>query len=97
MYVKEELKAEIISEAFAKKVVQQLGLLIRVACQAFQLHQACYSYEARCSIEDDETARWLLRLTDNNRNWASSCAFYICATCVALFGTTSVCIAFTAS
>ena len=53
----------------AQRAVQQRGLSIRAACQAFQISQACYRYEARRGIEDDEIAQWLLRLTDNNRNW----------------------------
>ena len=30
---------------------------------------------ARRSIEDDEIAQWLLRLTDNNRNWGFGLCF----------------------
>ena len=59
----------------AHQALQQLGLLIRVACQAFQISQASYRYEARRSIEDDEIAQWLLRLTDNNRNWGFGLCF----------------------
>lgn len=59
----------------AHQALQQLGLLIRVACQAFQISQASYRHEARRSIEDDEIAQWLLRLTDNNRNWGFGLCF----------------------
>ncbi len=77
----------------AQQAVQQRGLSIKAACQAFQISQACYRYVARRDSEDDEIAQWLLRLTDNNRNWGLVCAFCTCATCVALPGTTSVSIA----
>ena len=53
----------------AHQAVQQHGVSIKAACQAFQISQACYRYVARRSMEDDEIARWLLSLTDNNRNW----------------------------
>lgn len=59
----------------AQRAVQQRGLSIRVACQAFQISQACYRYEARRGIEDDEIAQWLLRLTDNNRSWGFGLCF----------------------
>ena len=48
---------------------------IKAACQAFQISQACYRYVARRRIEDDEIAQWLLRLTDNNRNWGFGLCF----------------------
>jgi hypothetical protein len=53
----------------AQRAVQQRGLSIRAACQAFRISQACYRYEARRDTEDEEIAQWLLRLTDNNRTW----------------------------
>lgn len=59
----------------AHQAVQQRRLSIRVACQAFQISQACYRYVAQRSVEDDEIAQWLLRLTDNNRNWGFGLCF----------------------
>ena len=59
----------------ALRAVQQHGVAIKTACQAFQISQACYRYVARRSIEDDEIAQWLLRLTDNNRNWGFGLCF----------------------
>ena len=59
----------------ALQAVQQHGVSIKVACQAFQISQACYRYVARRSMEDDEIAQWLLRLTDNNRNWGFGLCF----------------------
>ena len=59
----------------AHQAVQQHGVSIKAACQAFQISQACYRYVARRNIEDDEIAQWLLRLTDNNRNWGFGLCF----------------------
>jgi putative transposase len=55
--------------------VQDKGLAIRAACQAFDISQACYRYEAKRKSEDDEIADWLLRLTDNHRNWGFGLCF----------------------
>ena len=38
----------------AEHAVAQRGLSIRLACQAFQISQACYRYKAQRCIEDDE-------------------------------------------
>jgi len=43
----------------AQRAVQQRGLSIRAACQAFRISQACYRYEARRDTEDEEIAQWL--------------------------------------
>lgn len=59
----------------AELAVAQHGLTIRLACQAFQISQACYRYKAQRCIKDDEIAQWLLRLTDNNRNWGFGLCF----------------------
>ena len=53
----------------AKRAVDEGGLSIRVACQAFQISQSCYRYEAKTVAENEEIANWLLKLTDNHRNW----------------------------
>lgn len=59
----------------AHQAVQQHGVSIKIACHAFQISQACYRYVARRSIEDDEIAQWLVRLTDNNHNWGFGLCF----------------------
>jgi putative transposase len=62
----------------AKRAVEEGGLSIRVACQAFQVSQSCYRYEAKTSAENDEIANWLLKLTDNHRNWGFGlCLLYL--------------------
>ena len=59
----------------AQRTVQQYGVSIRSACQAFQISQACYRYVAQRNDEDEQIARWLMRLTDNNRNWGFGLCF----------------------
>ncbi|QQK05903.1 MULTISPECIES: IS3 family transposase [Burkholderia] len=88
MYVEEKIKAEIVAEALAKKglrpscrremamhAVCSRGVSIRLACEAFGISQACYRYVGRRSAENDEIANWLLRLTDNHRNWGFGLCF----------------------
>lgn len=48
---------------------------IRVACQAFQVSQSCYRYEAKTNAENEAIANWLLKLTDNHRNWGFGLCF----------------------
>jgi putative transposase len=59
----------------AKRAVEEGKLSIRVACQAFQVSQSCYRYEAKTSAENEEIANWLLKLTDNHRNWGFGLCF----------------------
>ena len=53
----------------AKKVVTDRGVCIRVACLAFRISESCYRYERKLDAQNDEVATWLIRLTDNHRNW----------------------------
>jgi putative transposase len=42
---------------------------VRLACQIFTVSETCYRYEAKKNAENERIADWLLRLTDNHRNW----------------------------
>jgi len=53
----------------AKVAVAQHGVAINLACTAFDMSQTCYRYQAKRQAENEEIANWLIRLTDNNRNW----------------------------
>jgi putative transposase len=53
----------------AKKVVTDRGVCIRVVCKAFRISESCYRYERKLDAENVEVANWLIRLTDNHRNW----------------------------
>ena len=59
----------------ARRAVSERGVAIRVACDAFGVSESCYRYEARHKAENDEIADWLMRLTDNHRNWGFGLCF----------------------
>lgn len=40
-----------------------------LACEAFGVSQTCYCYERKRNAENGQIADWLLKLTDNHRNW----------------------------
>ncbi len=39
------------------------------------ISQSCYRYESRRDAQNDEIENWLLRLTDNQRNWGFDLCF----------------------
>jgi len=59
----------------AQRAVQDRGVSIRIACEAFRVSQTCYRYVAKKDAENEEIANWLLRLTDNHRNWGFGLCF----------------------
>ena len=62
----------------AKKAVTERGACIRVVCEAFRISESCYRYERKLDAENDEVANWLIRLTDNHRNWGFGlCYLYL--------------------
>jgi putative transposase len=62
----------------AKRVVAERGISIRLACVIFSVSQTCYRYEAKKDAENEQIANWLLRLTDNHRNWGFGlCYLYL--------------------
>ncbi len=62
----------------AIKAVKERGICIRVACHAFRISESCYRYERRLDAENEEVATWLIKLTDNNRNWGFGlCYLYL--------------------
>ncbi len=62
----------------AKRVVQERGVWIRLACRAFNVSEACYRYVGKHKAENDDIADWLMRLTDNHRNWGFGlCYLYL--------------------
>jgi putative transposase len=46
-----------------------------LACAAFGISESCYRYVAKLGGENDEIADWLIRLTDNHRNWGFGLCF----------------------
>lgn len=88
MYMDEKLKAEIVAEALAKKMVRpshrrematkavvEKGVTIALACQAFGISESCYRYQAKRPAVNALIAEWLVRLTDNQRNWGFGLCF----------------------
>ena len=62
----------------AKKVVTDRGVCIRVVCKAFRISESCYRYERKLDAENNEVTTWLIRLTDNHRNWGFGlCYLYL--------------------
>lgn len=59
----------------AQRAVQEREVSIRLACQAFRVSQTCYRYVVKADSENEEIANWLLRLTDNHRNWGFGLCF----------------------
>jgi len=62
----------------AKKAVKERGAYIRFACLAFRISESCYRYERKFDADNDKVANWLIRLTDNHRNWGFGlCYLYL--------------------
>ena len=59
----------------AREAVASRGVSIRLACEAFGISQTCYRYERQRNAENEQIADWLLRLTDNHRNWGFGLCF----------------------
>ena len=59
----------------ARKAVTERGVSIGLACRAFQISESCYRYESKRQPEDEFIADWLMRLTENNRNWGFGLSF----------------------
>ena len=62
----------------AKEVVHQRGIAVRLACSVFFISESCYRYQSQLNAENEQIANWLIRLTDNNRNWGFGlCYLYL--------------------
>lgn len=62
----------------AKRAVSDKAISVRLACELFHVSQTCYRYEAKRNAENEKIANWLVRLTDNNRNWGFGlCYLYL--------------------
>ncbi|XQM33961.1 Transposase [Cupriavidus sp. H19C3] len=59
----------------ARDAVARRGVSIRLASEAFGVGQTCYRYERQRNAENEQIADWLLRLTDNHRNWGFGLSF----------------------
>ena len=62
----------------AKIAVETKGVTIELACKAFKISESCYRYEKKLNEENKKIEDWLLRLTDNKRNWGFGlCYLYL--------------------
>ena len=59
----------------AQRAISEKGISIRLACEIFSVSQTCYRYQPKFSSENELIAQWLLRLTDNHRNWGFGLCF----------------------
>jgi len=59
----------------AQWAVAQRSATIALACQAFGISQTCYRYRAKLDAENAVVADWLVRLTNNQRNWGFGLCF----------------------
>ena len=59
----------------AVRAVKLHGMSIRLACSAFGISEACYRYQARRTTENATIVDWLLRITQNQRNWGFGLCF----------------------
>ena len=59
----------------ARRAVTEKDLTITLACQAFSISESCYRYQAKQPSENAVIADWLVRLTDNHRNWGLGLCF----------------------
>jgi len=53
----------------AQKAASAYGATIRLVCLAFGISESCYRYQPILSDENAEIADWLVRLTDNQKDW----------------------------
>lgn len=55
--------------------MREKSVSIRVACWLFSISETCYRYQLKLNNENAIIADWLLRLTQNNRNWGFGLCF----------------------
>ena len=59
----------------AKQIVMQRKISIRFACDIYGISETCYRYRPILSVDNRIIADWLLRLTNNQRNWGFDLCF----------------------
>jgi putative transposase len=59
----------------AQWAVTERSTTVKLACKAFGISQTCYRYKAKLDAENDLIADWLVRLTNNQRNWGFGLCF----------------------
>jgi putative transposase len=64
-----------LKKMFAELSVQNHGVSVALACRTFGVSETCYRYERKLDDENAVIADWLVRLTDNRRNWGFGLCF----------------------
>lgn len=59
----------------ARYYIVEKAISIRLACLMFGISETCYRYESKLSSENEMIADWLMRLTQNQRNWGFGLCF----------------------
>ncbi len=59
----------------AREAVRARDIPVRLTCEMFAVSQTCYRYGAKSNVENERIADWLVRLTDNQRNWGFGLCF----------------------
>lgn len=59
----------------ARHYVEAGRISVKSACAAFGISQTCYRYQAKRNAENEVIADWLVRLTNNQRNWGFGLCF----------------------
>ena len=59
----------------AQKAVIDKNISIRLSCELFSISETCYRYHPKLSDENRLIEGWLLRLTENQRNWGFGLCF----------------------
>ncbi len=59
----------------ARHAVKKYSLSVRIACELFRVSETCYRYQPVLCRENQRIADWLVRLTDNQRNWGFGLCF----------------------
>jgi len=59
----------------AKQTTEKYALSIRLVCEIFAISETCYRYQPKLSEDNIWIADWLIRLTNNQRNWGFGLCF----------------------
>ncbi len=59
----------------AKRSEQEKGVSIKLVFEAFQVSETCCGYQPKCRADNYVIADWLVRPTENRRNWRFGLCF----------------------
>jgi putative transposase len=59
----------------AQNAVQIKAITITMACNIFSISETCFRYKPKLASENTFIAEWLLRITQNQKNWGFGLCF----------------------